>query len=729
MLAKEVMKQTIGDSNICIAVLDGPIDLTHPCFNTANITQLDNLVPGCAYDGPSAKHGTHVASLIFGQPDSPVRGISPGCRGISIPVFTDGTDGLVASCSQIDLAHAITQAVEQGAHIINISGGELIPSGEAHPLLDKAVNLCTENGVLIVAAVGNNGCKCLHVPAAISSTLAVGAMNTQGFPLDFSNWGEPYQKNGILALGENLLGAMPGGGVTKKSGSSFATPIVSGVVALLLSIQIQQGENPDPYFVKSAILQSVHPCSSIKVLNCSRYLRGRLNIKGAYNFVTKIQQTVNENNSSFKQIQVTTSAGLKESSKHLPILSANNVDFSILNSGVAIASTERFTSDVIKALENPDFIEPKSIDNKNNKQTKNHILEENMTIVDEKYDCQSKQAMNEETNIEMNEFNNQTKMTASQFCTFDVQPNAEATESTVINSGAAMPNIKPSQSNIKHSKVYAIGTLSYDFGTEARRDFFIQSMEDGQSPYNHRTMIDFLDEEDNEEFAASLIWTLNIEGTPVYAIQPHGSYSSLTYKRLRKFFKEQLDDLLNLPNEAKKIADRVSIPGIVLDKKIKLFSGQRVPIIIPELRGMWNWNRKVLVNSVTEAYKEKRGLTKLDQTDLEVGISDFLDRVYYELLNLGVASSERALNYVATNLYQIAAAYSEAYAQDLVLDKIATVRSPICRPDSDCWDVVVSFFDPSNRLTIAKKAYRLTVDVSDLVPVTVGTIRSWSVYD
>jgi subtilisin family serine protease len=115
-------------------------------------------------------------------------------------------DLMIPPCSQIDLAHAIIQAVEQRAQVINISGGELVSSGEPHPLLDKAVRLCAENGVLIVAAVGNDGCQCLHVPAAISSTLAVEAMDARRLPLDFNNWGETYLNNGILALGEKLLG-------------------------------------------------------------------------------------------------------------------------------------------------------------------------------------------------------------------------------------------------------------------------------------------------------------------------------------------------------------------------------------------------------------------------------------------------------------------------------------------------------------------------------------------
>ncbi|WP_394325535.1 S8 family serine peptidase [Methanosarcina barkeri] len=116
-------------------------------------------------NGPSAQHGTHVASLIFGQPDSPVRGISPGCRGLIIPVFADGPGDSITPCSQIDLAHAITQAVDHGAHVINISGGELVSSGEPHPLLAKAIRLCDKSNVLIVAAVGNDAARasmCQH---------------------------------------------------------------------------------------------------------------------------------------------------------------------------------------------------------------------------------------------------------------------------------------------------------------------------------------------------------------------------------------------------------------------------------------------------------------------------------------------------------------------------------------------------------------------------------------
>ncbi len=83
--------------------------------------------------------------------------------------------------------------------MINVSGGQFSPSGTAHPILADAVRACAASGVLIVAAAGNQGCDCLHIPGALPSVLAVGAMDAGGNPLPFSNWGDVYESQGILA--------------------------------------------------------------------------------------------------------------------------------------------------------------------------------------------------------------------------------------------------------------------------------------------------------------------------------------------------------------------------------------------------------------------------------------------------------------------------------------------------------------------------------------------------
>ena len=208
-------------------MLDGPVDWTHPALVGADLATVESVAPAIPRsDGPATRHGTLMASLIFGQhrPGSPVAGIAPRCRGIVVPIFTElaasraldpESDQLfLPACSQLDLARAILLAAEHGAWVINMSGGQYAPSGAAHPILADAVGRCARRGILIVAAAGNDGCECLHIPAALPGVLAVGAMDARGEPLEASNWGQSYRTGGLLAPGARLLGARAGGGTS-----------------------------------------------------------------------------------------------------------------------------------------------------------------------------------------------------------------------------------------------------------------------------------------------------------------------------------------------------------------------------------------------------------------------------------------------------------------------------------------------------------------------------------
>jgi len=75
-----------------------------------------------------------------------------------------------------------------------------LPRGRADRILERAIRLCADNHVLVVAAAGNDGCECLS-PPAFPSVLAVGAMGEDGEPLDISNWGEAYRSKGVLEPG------------------------------------------------------------------------------------------------------------------------------------------------------------------------------------------------------------------------------------------------------------------------------------------------------------------------------------------------------------------------------------------------------------------------------------------------------------------------------------------------------------------------------------------------
>ena len=282
---QDLWNETLGHPDVCVAILDGPVDRTHPSLVSANLNLLETMSAGVPDQGLATQHGTHVTSIIFGQHDGPVKGIAPHCRGIIAPIFSVQADGSIAPCSQIDLARAITQVVQAGAQIINISGGEYSPSGTAHPILAKAIQDCVEQGILIVAAAGNEGCECLHIPGAMPAVLAVGAMDRQNRPLGFSNWGPIYRSQGILAPGEDILGAVPGGGTSLQSGTSYATAIVSGIAASLLGLQRRLGKKPDPHAVRMALLESANPCDPQETADCRPFLVGSLNLSGAYSTI------------------------------------------------------------------------------------------------------------------------------------------------------------------------------------------------------------------------------------------------------------------------------------------------------------------------------------------------------------------------------------------------------------------------------------------------------------
>ncbi len=280
--------RVLGDSRIRIAVLDGPVDVNHPCFRGAHISAIDTLVSNQVGSGRMSRHGTHVASLIFGQPGSPVPGAAPRCQGLLLPIFHDYEEGRLP---QLDLARAIERAVISGAHIVNISGGERSVDGRADPLLSRALQLCEDNNVLVVAAAGNEGSPDVHVPAAVSSVLAVGALGNNGVPLPSSNWGDTYRRNGIVAPGEGVTGGVPGGGTADLTGTSFATPIVTGVAALLMTVQLRLHGVIDPLLVRRILIESAAACDPDSS-NCERYLAGVLDISRAYDSIMQGGTTV-----------------------------------------------------------------------------------------------------------------------------------------------------------------------------------------------------------------------------------------------------------------------------------------------------------------------------------------------------------------------------------------------------------------------------------------------------
>ncbi|MEM7584869.1 MAG: S8 family serine peptidase [Acidobacteriota bacterium] len=306
---------TRGRPEIRVAVLDGPVDTAHEAFRDARLDVLDDgLAPGEPARGAAAVHGTLVASILFGR-----EGIAPGCHGLAIPIYRQDLHSHTQPASQLLLASAIDRAVDAGAHVINVSGGQRTLTGDAETELLTAVERCQRRNVLIVAAVGNDGCACLHVPGALPSVLAVAAADAEGRPLESSNWSGPYQVQGLLAPGARISGARAGGGSTQGSGSSYATAVVSGVAALLLSVQARQGQPVDPHRVRRALLHTVSRCDPAMTTHCHRHLAGHLNPRAALSLVNPGAIPMSESNVSDHQ-SVDTAAPAPTSTEPSPAI-------------------------------------------------------------------------------------------------------------------------------------------------------------------------------------------------------------------------------------------------------------------------------------------------------------------------------------------------------------------------------------------------------------------------
>ena len=663
--------ETLGEAGICVAVLDGPVTLSQPCFSGANITTVETFaVPALVNKGPAAEHGTYIASIIFGQHHSDLPGIAPGCRGLVMPIFSDGPQDSSIAASQLDLARAITQAVAEGAHIINVSGGQQAAGGEPEHHLAQAIRLCAENNVLVIAAAGNDGCKCLHVPAAAPTVLAVGAMDAMGSPLKLNNWGGTYQTQGILAPGEHISGALPTGGMIHKTGTSCAAAIVSGVSALLLSMQLRQGTKPDPHGVKAALLKSAIGCEAEGLSDpshCERLLAGRINIPGAQELLSLKRTTRSSLNME---------GAMVASDQVMPPPEISVSTGAPRGMAPGAVSTE-------PALPVTGGLGQMS--------SENNVLQTSVAPASE---VGAATAAAAEAAIRSGSPVGGQAVAASEGAS---APGCGC----ACGAGTGPPPL-----------VYALGALATDFGSEARRDSFIQM--GMANPHDPSQLVAHFDA--NVAHSSSVIWTLNQDQTPIYAIQPMGAFAAQVYERLREFVKAQLTEGV----------ERVSVPGFIAGG-VSLLNGQMVPAIVPELRGMYSWSTRRLVEAAAgprPRSEEQRAEYQQKVADIE----NFLERVYHELRNLGIAPQERAMNYAATNASQAESVFRDAIQAGLKLDGIAVQRSPIGRPGSDCWDVNLSFFNPSRRLEQARRVYRFTVDVSDVIPVTVGRLRHWDVY-
>lgn len=191
-------------------------------------------------EGPDARHGTHVAGIIGANRKNEIgiRGIADNVRIMSVRAVPNGDE------RDKDVANAIIYAVDNGAHIINMSfGKKFSPHKEA---VDKAIKYAESKGVLLVHGAGNDGddidtresfpTRELSNGKEVSTWLEVGASSWGGdslFAASFSNYGK--KSVDVFAPGVRIYSTVPNDEYEALDGTSMASPATAGVAALLMS--------------------------------------------------------------------------------------------------------------------------------------------------------------------------------------------------------------------------------------------------------------------------------------------------------------------------------------------------------------------------------------------------------------------------------------------------------------------------------------------------------------
>lgn len=221
---------SLGTHDRMVAVIDTGVMYDHPDLAgnyCAAATDID-LVNGDNDPMDDHGHGTHVAGTVAAEIDNAagVAGMANTCL-MGVKVLDGGGSGNAA-----DVASGIAHATANGAHITSMSLGGCPGCDPGEPMT-SAVQNAWANGVLNVAAAGNAFCSPVGYPAAYPEVMAVASLDEPGTSRSiFSSCGPEVE---IAAPGRDIISTWNDGGYNTISGTSMATPHVSGVAALVWS--------------------------------------------------------------------------------------------------------------------------------------------------------------------------------------------------------------------------------------------------------------------------------------------------------------------------------------------------------------------------------------------------------------------------------------------------------------------------------------------------------------
>lgn len=233
-----LMELTSGSRDVVIGLLDGPVAGDHPDLANERVRSMPGISGICSHASSTVcRHGTFVAGILVAHRTSAAPAICPGCCLLVRPIFTETTaDGqLLPTATPQQVAAAISECVLAGVRVINLSAATEAPSTTAEQELHDALDHAARNGVLVVAAAGNQATLGSSAITRHPWVIPVVGYGLDKRPMAQSNLGSSLGRHGLGAAGADVTSLSSAGPPSMLAGTSFAAAFVTGAIALLCS--------------------------------------------------------------------------------------------------------------------------------------------------------------------------------------------------------------------------------------------------------------------------------------------------------------------------------------------------------------------------------------------------------------------------------------------------------------------------------------------------------------
>jgi subtilisin family serine protease len=234
-----LMERTSGSPEVKIGLIDGPVLIQHPDLTGERFQEIpgNNGTTCTRANSAACLHGTFVAGILSAKRSSPAPAICPHCTLLIRPIFNETTSGheYTQSATPQELAAAIIECIDAGARVINLSLALAQPSINGERALEEALDRSMRQGVIVVAAAGNQGALGSSTITRHPWVIPVAACDGRGRPINDSNLGGSIGRRGLSAPGDDVTSLGTEGQPLTLGGTSVAAPFVTGAIALLWS--------------------------------------------------------------------------------------------------------------------------------------------------------------------------------------------------------------------------------------------------------------------------------------------------------------------------------------------------------------------------------------------------------------------------------------------------------------------------------------------------------------